>query len=208
MKLIGITGGIATGKSTVADLFADYGVKIIDVDSIAKKIVKPKKKAWRDIVREFGKKILNSDGTINRKKLGLIVFSDANAREKLNKITHLLILKSIKNDIEKYKKQKESFVIIDAALLGEFGEKKPLVDILIVVTADKKNQLERLIRRSKISQEEANQRISSQIAMANKLKKTDYIIDTSGSLKDTKQRVIEILEDILSKRQKTNGFQL
>lgn len=199
MKLIGITGGIATGKSTVTGLFADHRAKVIDVDSIAKNIVKPKKKAWRDIVREFGKKILNSDGTINRKSLGSIVFSDANAREKLNRITHPLILKSIKKDIEKYKKQKESLVIIDAALLGEFGEEKPLVDILIVVTANKKNQIERLMRRSKISHDEANQRISSQTAMDNKLKKADYIIDTSGSLKDTKKRVIEILEDILSK---------
>lgn len=201
MKLIGILGGIATGKSTVANLFAKRGAKIIDADSIARKIVQPQKKAWKEIVGEFGEEILNSDKTINRKRLGVLVFSHPNLREKLNRITHPLILKSIKNKIDKYKKEGESLVVIDAALLGQFGEKKPLADILIHVTANRKTQLKRLMERNRLSEKEANARISSQKYISDKWDKADYIIDTSISLEDTKKAVNKILDDILTEGQ-------
>ena len=197
MKIIGITGCIASGKSTVAEIFADYGAKTISADLIASKIVQPKKKAWKEIVKEFGNGILNSDQTINREKLGSVVFSDSRALIKLNRITHPLIVETIHKEIAQSRKNKETLVVVDAALLGEFEKEKPFVDILIVVKANIKTRLQRLISRNKLSIKEANQRISAQKDLLDSLKRVDYVIDGSASLKKTKEEVFAIIREIL-----------
>jgi dephospho-CoA kinase len=197
MKIIGITGCIASGKSTVAKIFTDYGAKTISADLIATNIVQPKKKVWKEIVKEFGNGILNSDQTINREKLGSVVFSDSRALKKLNRITHPLIVETIHKEIAQSRKNKETLVVVDAALLGEFEKKKPFVDILIVVKANIKTRRQRLILRNKLSIKEANQRISAQKDLLDSLKRVDYVIDGSASLKKTKEEVFAIIREIL-----------
>ena len=202
MKIIGIAGGIASGKSTIAGIFAEQGVKIIDADAIGFDIVQPQKKAWREIVKAFGKDILEKDGTINRKKLGVLVFSDAKALRKLNEITHPLIIENIKEQIEKHKKNREELVIIDAALLGAFEEKIPLVDIFIVAVADKETQRKRLLSRDRLSPQEADMRLSSQTDILKKIKRIDYTLDTSKPLRKTREDVRKIIDELLAKDRK------
>jgi len=202
MKIIGIAGGIASGKSTIAGIFAEQGVKIIDADAIGFDIVQPQKKAWREIVKAFGKDILEKDGTINRKKLGALVFSDAKALRKLNEITHPLIIENIKEQIEKHKKNREELVIVDAALLGAFEEKIPLVDIFIVAVADKETQRKRLLSRDRLSPQEADMRLSSQTDILKKIKRIDYTLDTSKPLRETREDVRKIIDELLAKDRK------
>jgi dephospho-CoA kinase len=202
MKIIGIAGGIASGKSTIAGIFAEQGVKIIDADAIGFDIVQPQKKAWREIVKAFGRDILEKDGTINRKKLGALVFSDAKALQKLNEITHPLIIENIKERIEKHKKNREELVIVDAALLGAFEEKIPLVDIFIVAVADKDTQRKRLFSRDKLSLQEADMRISSQTDILKKIKRIDYTLDTSKPLRETREDIRKIIDELSAKDRK------
>lgn len=202
MKIIGITGCIASGKSTVSKIFADYGAKIISADFIATDIVQPKKKAWKEIVREFGNGMLKNDQTINRKKLGSIVFSDSRALKKLNRITHPIIVETIHKEIGQYRKNKEPLIVIDAALMGEFEKKKPFVDILIVVKANIKTRRQRLISRNKLSLKEANLRISAQKDLLDSLKRVDYTIDGNASLKKTKEKVSAIIKEVLPDKQR------
>jgi len=150
----------------------------------------------REITDEFGSKIQNSDETINRKKLGEIIFRDQDKRQKLNKITHPRILAKIKERIESYKKEKVKVVIIEAALVAENGGLKNLLDYLIVVTADEETQISRIAERDNLTREDALSRIRSQMPISEKIKHATFIIDNSGSLAETRTRVEGIWEKI------------
>ncbi len=194
--VVGLTGNIASGKSTVASIFRELGAKIIDADKIAREVVKPGSDAWKEIVKSFGKEILNKDETINRKKLGAIVFKDPLKRKKLNEITHPRIVKKIYEQVEELKKKNVSVVIVEAALIVEKGGMRDLLDKLIVVTLPEQKQIKRLMERDSISYEEALNRVSSQAPQAEKVKYADYVIDTSGTVEETKKQVLDIWKDI------------
>ncbi|MCR4429890.1 MAG: dephospho-CoA kinase [Tepidanaerobacteraceae bacterium] len=196
MKVIGLTGGIASGKSTVSMLLRDKGAVIIDADEISRDILRPGKPAWKAAIDCFGREILLDGENIDRKKLGHMVFSNRTMLEKLNRITHPEIVLEIKRRLDYCIKKREKIVVIDAALLLEIGLDS-MVDEVWLVAVDEKTQLERLLAREKdMSFEEAMDRIRVQMPLDKKKKMADRIIDNSGSIKDTKQKIDELWRDI------------
>lgn len=198
--IIGLTGGIVSGKSTVARMFKDLGAKIVDADKLGHKVILPQGAAWKRIIKIFGKDILQKDQTINREKLGKIVFANQNLLKKLNKITHPEIIKLIKKEINLAKddsKEEKKILIIDAALVYETKIDR-LMDKIIVVYLDEEEQLKRLIKRNNLSKKEALQKIKSQIPLKEKIEIADYVIDNSNSLGKTKEQVETIWQKIIS----------
>ena len=197
MKVLGLTGNIASGKSVVASMFEEHGAKVIDVDDIARKIVEPNNPAWKEIVDIFGQGILNPDHTINRKALGDIIFNDDRKREILNGITHRRIIQNAREKVEKYRNDNVEVVIIEAALIVEKGGINNLLDKLIVVTSDKESQRARLLERNGLSKEEALSRINSQMPESEKAKVADYIIDNSGTKEETQTQVNNVWAELV-----------
>jgi dephospho-CoA kinase len=198
MKIVGLTGNIASGKTEVAKIFKELGAKIIDADRIAREVVELGEPAWQEIVDEFGSNILNSDGSINRRKLGEIIFNDDTRREHLNRITHPRIMNKIKETIDQYKKENVNLVIIEAALIVERGGLLNVIDELIVVSADAETQIERIMTRDGLQRDEALSRMESQMPISEKTKHAAYIIDNSRSLGETRKQVEEIWKKISS----------
>lgn len=199
--IIGLTGGIVGGKSTVASMFRDLGAKIVDVDKLGHSVILPHRPAWEKIIRLFGKDILRNDLTIERKKLGKIVFTNPTLLKKLNKITHPEIIILIKREINLAKNKtnsQEKILIIDAALIYEAKIDK-LMDKIIVVYINKDEQVKRLVKRNNLSKEETLQRIKSQMSMKEKVKIADYVIDNSNSLDKTKEQVEKIWKKLVSR---------
>jgi len=201
--IIGLTGGIVSGKSTVARMFKDLGAKIVDADKLGHKVILPQGAAWKRIIKIFGKDILQKDQTINREKLGKIVFANQNLLKKLNKITHPEIIKLIKKEISLAKddsKEEKKILIIDAALIYETKIDR-LMDKIIVVYLDEEEQLKRLIKRNNLSEKEALQKIKSQIPLKEKIEIADYVIDNSNSLDKTREQVEKIWENLISRKE-------
>lgn len=175
--LIGLTGGIASGKSLVAKELKRLGAHLIDADEIARKVVNPGLPAYLDIVKEFGEGILNPDKTINRKALGKLVFSNPEIRKRLEQITHPRILDEINKNIKAVKgKNPDAIIVVDAALLIEAGLYKKM-DKVIVVYADNKTQIERMMKRDGFTMDEAKNRISAQMPLQEKRKYADFVIE-------------------------------
>ena len=199
--IVGLTGGIVGGKSTVASMFKDLGVKIVDADKLGHSVILPYRPAWKKIIRLFGKDFLRKDLTIDREKLGKIVFANQTLLKKLNEITHPEIIKLIKKEINLAKNKtcsQEKVLIIDAALIYE-AKIDRLMDKIIVVYIDEDEQVKRLIRRNNLSKEEALHRIKSQMSTKEKVKMADYIIDNSSSLDKTKKQVEKIWKNLVSR---------
>lgn len=197
MKIIGLTGNIACGKSVVAGMFRELGASVIDADQVARLVVEPGQPAWKEIVERFGEGVLNPDGTINRRRLGEIVFRDAEKREELNRITHPRIIEKIRELIEEHRKEGARVVIVEATLIVEKGGMKPIIGDLIVVTADEETQVMRLTQRVGLSREEALLRIKSQMPVSEKVKHATYVIDNSGDLEKTREQVKRVWEMIM-----------
>lgn len=196
MIIIGLSGGIASGKSTVSQMLKDMGIPVIDSDTIAHTIVQKGSPVLGSLTEVFGTEILNMDGTLNRKMLGTIVFSNKEKLEKLNSITHPVIKKEIITNINFYKNIGKKFCVVDGALLME-GIFMDIVDYLILVYADRNTQLKRLMNRNLIGSEEALRKIDSQIPFEDKRKYADYIIDNNYDLEYTKKQVNKIMSEIL-----------
>lgn len=188
MKIIGLTGGIASGKSTVSKYLISKELDVIDADLISRDIYKVGEIAYKMVVQEFGKEILNDDLTINRKKLGQIVFNNIQKLEKLNRITHPIIFEEIKKRIDEILKMNKKICIVDAALLFESDWYK-ICDIKWLVYVDKKTQIKRLVERDKISEADAIKRIDAQMPLEQKLKLSDFIINNSGEIRYTYEQV-------------------
>ena len=196
MKVIGLTGNIACGKSVVASMFQELGASIIDADQVARLVVEPGQPAWKEIVERFGEEVLNPDGTINRNQLGEIVFRDGEKREELNRITHPRIIGKIKELIEEHRNEGAGVVIVEAALIAEKGGMKPIISDLIVVMADEETQMKRLTQMVGLSREEALLRIKSQMSISEKVKHATYVIDNSANLEETREQVKKVWEII------------
>ena len=191
MRIIGLTGGIASGKSSVARIMESLGGVIVDADLLAREAVLPGKPAYRSIVAEFGKGILNPDGTIDRQTLGRIVFSDPSARRKLERITHPAIARLAEQRLSGLRESGVQVVVYMAPLLIEAGV-TDRVDEIWVVYVDRETQVERLIRRDGIGREEALQRLAAQMPMDEKIKLGNVVIDNNGAPHETEQQVREI----------------
>lgn len=197
--LLGITGGIATGKSMVAEMFRELGAFIIDSDLLSRKIVKPEEPAYKEIVSYFGELILLEDKSLNRKLLSEIVFSDPEKRKKLEEYTHPRIQEEMLREIQNYLlKEPEAIIAVIVPLLFEVRWNL-LFHKTLLVYAPKEIQLQRLIARDRISQERALQIIHSQMPIEEKKLYADFIVDNSGSLEETRtqvERVWKMLQEI------------
>jgi dephospho-CoA kinase len=186
---IGLTGGIATGKSTVANLLVQRGALLIDLDRIAREIVEPGQPALEQIAQRFGQAVLQADGTLDRKKLGAIVFADPGKRKALEQITHPAIRAVMKQRMEHYRTTEPGrLTVVDVPLLYESGLVSYFEKIMVVYVP-RQAQLERLMRRDKLSREEAEKRLNAQMDIEEKKRRADYVIDNSGSLEDTERQV-------------------
>jgi len=192
MKIIGLTGNIASGKSKISEYLKTKGFKIIDADLIGKSILEDESIKNR-LVRVFGAEIMNKDGSIDRKKLGTIAFSSKENLEKLNRITLPLLSKKIKKRINEYKRKKTKLLVLDAAILIEAKWNK-IVDEVWVVYINPEVQLDRLIKRENYSIEEAKNRINAQMDINEKIKYADIVINNSFDWENTKQQVDEEIE--------------
>lgn len=197
MLVIGVTGGIATGKSTTARFLSEYGAIIIDADEISREIVYPHSKVWQRIISQFGRDILCEDESINRAKLAEIVFSDPAKLKILNEITHSAVIDVIKQRLKELESGAQKAVVIDVPLLIE-ADMQSLVDVLVVVIAKEDTQRERLRDRG-LNPDEATKRIRAQMSLSKKVELADYVIENDGTLEDLKNRV-----EILWENLKTN----
>ncbi len=195
--LVGLTGGIATGKSTVSAMFAHLGAKVVDADLLAREVVMPGQPAHAQIVKEFGQDVLQDDGSLDRQRLGSIVFADPQKRKRLEEMTHPAIRARQQRILSVYEEEAfEGIVIWDVALLIESGGAEA-VDRVVVVAADPATELQRLIARDGLSEEEARRRVASQMPLAEKVKVAAYVIDNSGARAETERRVREVYRALL-----------
>ncbi|MBX3319847.1 MAG: dephospho-CoA kinase [Nitrospira sp.] len=198
MTVIGLTGGVATGKSTVAKLFKLCGAIVIDADALARDMVQPEKPAWREIVARFGKSVLNPDRTINRHALGAIVFRHPTKRRTLERIIHPRVAREQKRlTREGRRKNPNAVVIYDVPLLFEAGIDKR-VDKTIVVTTDQETQIARLKKRNGLTRADALRRIKSQMALAKKRRLADYVLEGTTELRSLAKSVRQLYKSFRS----------
>ncbi len=196
--LVGLTGGIATGKSTVTAMFAHLGARVIDADVLAREVVMPGQPAHEAIVREFGPEVVQADGHLDRKRLGAIVFADAERRKRLEAMTHPPIRRRQERILAVLEEEAfEGLVLWDAALLVESGNAKNMDRVVVVVT-DPDTELRRLVARDGIDEADARRRIESQMPVADKARLADHVIDNSGARADTERQVREVHRRLLA----------
>jgi dephospho-CoA kinase len=196
MLIVGLTGGVASGKSAVSQILREEGVYLIDADQIARELVQPHTPTWKVLIRVFGKEILEKDGTLHRKKLAAKVFSDTQQRNLLNQILHPRIKKEMNRRVKEIgQKDPGAIVVIDAALLVELGDHREM-DKVIVVTSTEAQQIERLRERDGLEKEEARKILSSQMSHEEKLKVADFVIGNEGSLEETRRKAKEVFQEL------------
>ena len=191
--ILGLTGGIASGKSTVSAYLAQNGALIIDADLIARQVVAKKSSGLKQIVAKFGGEILTASGELDRKKLGKLVFSNKELLKALTDITGPLIRAEILREIEAAKKAQVKLVVLDIPLLFETGY-QTLCDKVMVVTIPSKSQLERVMKRDNLSAAEARKRIANQLPASKRNELADVLIDNSKSVAETYQQVLKWLK--------------
>jgi dephospho-CoA kinase len=196
MLKVGLTGSIAVGKSYVVSVLAELGCITFDADKVAHSVMEPGRPAYEVIVREFGDTVLATDGSIDRGKLGQIVFANEARRIRLNEIVHPRVIEEQNRLLQEAEaKNPDGIAVIDAALMIESGGYRRF-EKLIVVYCDRETQIERLMRRNQITRQDAEARIAAQMSSIEKRKYADYEIDTTGGFDQTRQRVIEIHREL------------
>lgn len=200
MKVIGLTGGIASGKSTASEILRRFNIKIIDADVIAREVVKPGQPAFNEIVEVFGDDVIDDFGVLKRSNLARIVFNDKDKLEKLNQITHKRIIERIELIIDTYlQSKKEKVVVLDAALLIEL-ELGYLVDEIWLVVIDKKTQIKRLMIRENMSYEDALKIIDSQMQLEEKKTFADVLIDNSETVDYMNQQLFRHINRVMEEQ--------
>ncbi|EGW0544920.1 dephospho-CoA kinase [Listeria monocytogenes] len=192
-KTIGLTGSVATGKSTVSNLIQQAGIPLVDADIAARKVVEPGTEGLKEIVAYFGGEILLADGTLDRAKLGEIIFKDKEKREKLNEITHPRVKDYMLEARERFFRAGEELVFFDIPLLFE-SHLESLVDQIVVVWTTPETELKRLMERNNLTKEDALRRIESQMGIDEKARKADFVIDNNESLEKTQKQVYSFIE--------------
>ncbi|HZM98018.1 MAG TPA: dephospho-CoA kinase [Pyrinomonadaceae bacterium] len=197
MLRVGLTGSIGVGKSFVASVFEGLGCHVLDADQTAREVVMPGTPGLKALTGAFGEDILNSDGTLDRKQLGALAFADETQRQRLNHILHPFIIARQDEILNEWEKEDPQGIgIVDAALMIESGGYRRF-DKLIVVHCRPEVQLERLMLRDKLSRDEAQRRIDSQMPQDEKQKFGDYLIDTSDGFEPTREQTIKVYNDLL-----------
>jgi dephospho-CoA kinase len=192
--IIGLTGPIASGKNSVAKIFARRGAFVIDADAIGHQVIAPQSKAWHEIVKLFGSKVLNRGGAVNRRKLARIVFSKQALLKKLDKITHPEMRRIISAKIKLAKISNMKHIVVNAALFEEM-KLLPLVDKVIVVLSGKNSRVRRLLKKGR-SREESLAKIKAQRSDAEYMKIADIVIVNDKSMEDLKKKVIKVISKL------------
>lgn len=195
MKLIGLTGGIASGKSTVAAILRRHGAAVINADDLAREVVEPGRDGWREIVAAFGADVLQSDRTIDRQKLRKIIFSDAAARKKLEAIIHPRVRALAEERIRQHGAAGYELVVYEVPLLFE-GNLQQWLRPVVLVASDVATQRQRLQARDHLTEAEAAKHIAAQMSLEQKRRMADYVIENDGSLDDLEQRLSAVLDAI------------
>ncbi|MEE9122831.1 MAG: dephospho-CoA kinase [Syntrophobacteria bacterium] len=197
MLKVGLTGGIASGKSTVSEAFAQLGAKVLDADEVAREVVLPGQPAWLELQQVFGPEFFLPDGKLNRSKLRRLVFADPEKRSKLNAIVHPEVMKEINRRFEQLTTSaQDAVVVVDVPLLLEVGVAHRF-DRVIVVYVEKSVQIKRLRQRDGLSMEGARQALSTQMVLDKKVEQADYVIDNSGTRDETQAQVGKVWESLL-----------
>jgi dephospho-CoA kinase len=197
VKLIGLTGGIASGKSTVSAILRRLGAQVIDADALAREVVEPYQPGWNEIVDTFGKEILQSDQTLDRKKLRKLVFDEPKARKQLEAITHPKIRRLAQEKIAEYAAAGAPLVVYEAPLLFETGIHLWLRPV-ILVACETAAQQRRLRQRDSLTEAEIEQHLGAQMSLEEKRKLADYVIDNNGTIEDLESTVKTLVQTILA----------
>lgn len=200
MKIVGLTGGISSGKSTVSSYLKQLKIPVIDADEVARKVVEPNSQGAIEIRKAFGSEVFEEDGSLNRQKLGALIFSNAENRQKLDDLLQPLIKIMILDEIEEYRQKGETMIVLDLPLLFEKHYEK-LCEEIIVVYVPRELQLERLMKRNQYTKQEALSRIDSQLSIEEKRKRATVLLDNQGTVQQLYQQVeqwlVETKNDIL-----------
>ena len=191
MRVIGLTGGIGSGKSTASRFLAELGAAVIDADKVGHELLKPNTKIWQQLAAAFGKQILTSNGEINRKKLGRLVFGNPRRLDLLSQLMHPEIKKAVKVQLLEYQRQGASVAILEAPLLVEAGWTE-LVDEVWVTTASETTVLKRLKQQLGLSRKESLARIRSQLPLEERLKHADVVLNTELNLDELRGKIKEL----------------
>jgi dephospho-CoA kinase len=190
--VLGLTGGIACGKSTVAGIFRELGAAVVSADALAREIVRPGSVVLAEIAAFFGDWVLDETGNLDRRGMAELIFADARARADLNRITHPAIARLAAGEFRKHQKAGARFIVYDAPLLFE-AKAENQVDKVVVVTVDQAQQIARLMSRDGIGRQQALARLDAQMPQNEKAARADYLIDNSGSVEETRRQVRELL---------------
>jgi dephospho-CoA kinase len=194
-RVIGLTGGIGSGKSTVSRFLAELGAVIIDADKIGHEVYRPDTDTWRKLVKTFGRGILAADNTIDRKKLGAIVFSNEEELKRLNAIIHPQITEIIKKQIDDYRRKDAKVIVLDAPVLLE-AHANNLTDEVWVVVADDDNVIKRAVARTGLREEQIRDRIRAQMSKTERIKNAQVIIYNDGTPEDLRGKIKKLWEQI------------
>ena len=197
MLKVGLTGGIASGKSTVSKIFTSFGAKFLDADEVAREVLLPGQPAWTRLRQAFGQEFFHPDGTVKRKQLRKLVFADPEKRSQLNAIVHPEVMKEINRRSEILSSSVQTGVLlVDVPLLLEVGVANRF-DKVVVVYVSESVQINRLQQRDGISEEEAKHVLNVQMALSKKVEQADYVIDNSGTLEETQAQVQRVWQELL-----------
>src|SRR5437870_1939999 len=196
MLKVGLTGSIAVGKSYVVSVLGELGCVTFDADKVAHSVMEPGRPAYADIVKDFGEGVLAPEGSIDRQKLGAVVFADEARRMRLNEIVHPRVIEEQNRLLQQAEaKDPNGIAVIDAALMIESGGYKRF-DKLIVVYCDRETQIERLMRRNQVTRDDAERRVAAQMSSDEKREYADYEIDNSDGYDETRQQVVELHSEL------------
>ncbi|MCU0583973.1 MAG: dephospho-CoA kinase [Syntrophales bacterium] len=199
MLNVGLTGGIATGKSTVVRMLVKKGARVIDHDALVHTLQEPGRPVWNRIVEAFGREILDAGGRIDRKKLGVLVFGDEGRRKALEGIVHPAVLEEAQRERDRIgRKDERAIVLSDIPLLLEVGM-QGLFDLILLVYAPPEVQIARVMKRNNMTRDEAVARLEAQMPIDEKLKRADVVIRNDGTMKELQQRVDEVWQELLSR---------
>ena len=198
MRIFGLTGNIGSGKSTVAAMLREEGIPVLDADRISRVVTAPGGRTYDAVVQAFGRGILRDDGSIDRKRLGEIVFSDPRSRDRLERITHPAILEVMKEAIAGIEQERHRAAVVEATLIHESG-RKGLFEAVISVTCERETALSRLAARDGMSRGQAEARLRAQMDADRKAGASDYVIDNSGDIGSTRRQVKRLARTLLDR---------